>query len=49
MKSLFTNALAEGLNSIIQLAKYRARGYRNINNFINMIYFIGNYLKFDFH
>lgn len=49
MKSLFTNALSEGLNSIFQLAKYRARGYRNINNFINMIYFTGNDFKFDFH
>ena len=49
MKSLFTNALAEGLNSIFQLAKYRARGYRNIDNFINIIYFTGNDFKFDFH
>jgi len=49
MKSLFTNALSEGLNSIFQLAKYRARGFRNIDNFISMIYFIGNDFKFDFH
>ena len=49
MKSLFTNALSEGLNSIFQLAKYRARGYRNIDNFINMIYFTGNDFKFYFH
>ncbi|MFT7203267.1 MAG: transposase, partial [Algoriphagus sp.] len=25
-----------------------ARGYRNINNFINMIYFIAGKLKFDY-
>lgn len=49
MKSLFTNALAEGLNSIFQLAKYRSRGFRNISNFISMIYFMGNDFKFDFH
>ena len=32
----------------IQLAKRRARGYRNINNFINMIYFLCGKLKFDY-
>jgi len=32
MKSLVTNAVAEGLNSIFQLAKSRARGYKNIAN-----------------
>ncbi|MDP3443949.1 MAG: hypothetical protein Q8T08_13920, partial [Ignavibacteria bacterium] len=32
----------------IQLAKRRARGYRNINNFINMIYFLNRKLKFDY-
>lgn len=37
-----TNAVAEGLNSVMQLARYRARGYRNVNNFMNMIYFLGN-------
>ena len=35
-------------NSKIQLAKRRARGYRNINNFINMIYFLCGKLKFDY-
>ena len=49
MKSLFTNALSEGLNSVFQLAKFRARGFRNIDNFINMIYFTGNDFKFKFH
>jgi transposase len=49
MKSLDTNALAEGLNSLFQLAKSRARGFRNIDNFINMIYFLGNHFKFVFH
>jgi len=35
-----SNGISEGLNSIIQLAKSRARGFRNINNFINIIYLI---------
>lgn len=40
IKSQITNGILEGINSKIQLAKKRARGYRNINNFINMIYFL---------
>jgi len=36
------------INSKIQLAKRRVRGYRNINNFINMIYFLCGKLKFDY-
>jgi transposase len=34
-----TNAAAEGLNSKIQLIKYRARGYRNADRFERAIYF----------
>lgn len=37
-----TNAVAEGINSVIQLARTRARGYRNTENYIAMIYFLGN-------
>ena len=36
-----SNGISEGINSIIQLAKSRARGFRNINNFINIIYLLG--------
>ena len=36
-----SNGLAEGINSIIQLAKSRARGFRNIDNYINIIYLLG--------
>lgn len=36
---LYTNAYAEQINSIIQNIKRTARGFRNINNFITMIYF----------
>lgn len=43
-----TNGVLEGINSKVQLAKRRARGYRNIKNFINMIYFLTAKLKFDY-
>jgi transposase len=36
-----TNARLEGLNSLFQSAKARARGYRNERTFITMIYMIG--------
>ncbi len=44
-----TNAVAEGINSVVQMAKSRARGFRNIENFKAMIYFLGNDFKFNFH
>lgn len=47
-QSRLNNGILEGINSKIQLAKKRARGYRNIDNFINMIYFITGKLKFDY-
>jgi transposase len=40
------NGILEGINSKIQLAKRRARGFRNVDNFINMIYFLCGKLKF---
>jgi transposase len=43
-----TNGVLEGINSKIQLAKRRARGYRNPLNFINMIYFLCAKLNFDY-
>lgn len=43
-----SNGILEGINSKIQLAKRRARGYRNKTNFINMIYYIAGKLKFDY-
>ncbi len=48
LKSRITAGAIEGINNKIQLAKRRARGYRNINNFINMIYFLCGKLKFDY-
>ena len=48
IQSKINNGILEGLNSKIQLAKKRARGYQNITNFINMIYFTCGKLKFDY-
>ena len=36
--SRITNGILEGMNSIVQLIKRNARGYRNPRYFINMIY-----------
>ena len=41
-----TNGLLEGMNSLIQTAKARSRGFRNVDNFITMIYLIGAKLEF---
>ena len=46
--SRISNGILEGINSKIQLAKRRARGYRNTDNFINMIYFIAGKLDFNY-
>ncbi len=43
-----TNGVLEGINNKVQLAKRRARGFRNTENFINMIYFLTAKLKFDY-
>jgi transposase len=40
-----SNAFAEGLNSAIQAAKQRARGFKTANNFIAVIYLIAGKLK----
>lgn len=46
--SHLTNGILEGINNKIQLAKRRARGFRNLDNFINMIFFLCGKLKFDY-
>ncbi len=43
-----TNGILEGINSKIQLLKRRARGYRKISNFINMIHFCCGKLNFHY-
>jgi transposase len=48
LKSNITAGVIEGINNKIQLAKRRARGYRKMDNFINMIYFLCGKLKFDY-
>jgi transposase len=47
-ESRLTNGILEGINSKIQLAKRRARGFRKTTNFINMIFFTCGKLKFDY-
>ena len=45
--SRLTVGLPEGMNSLIQAAKSRARGYRTNTNLIAMIYLLGAKLKFN--
>jgi transposase len=40
--STYTNARLEGLNGLFQAARARARGYRNTETFMTMIYLIGS-------
>lgn len=40
--SRMTNGLLEGINSLVQASKRKARGYRSIENFIAMIYATAN-------
>ena len=40
--STYTNARLEGLNGLFQAARARARGYRNTQTFMTMIYMIGS-------
>jgi transposase len=46
-RSRISNGLMEGLCSLIQAAKARARGYRTTKNLISMIYLIAGKLNFD--
>jgi len=48
-KKVADNAFAERVNLKIQEIKRIAKGYRNINNFILMIYFHVGVLKFETH
>ena len=41
-----TNSILEGFNSLISIIKNRARGFRNMENFKNMIYFCLGQLNF---
>ena len=44
--SKINNGILEGINSLIQAVKAKARGYRTIKNLITMIYLIGGKLEF---
>ena len=43
--SHLTNGLLEGINGLVQAAKRRARGYRNVENLIAMVYMTANKTK----
>lgn len=45
-QSNINNGILEGINSLIQAAKAKARGYRTTRNLITMIYLIGGKLNF---
>jgi len=47
--SRVSNGIMEGLNSLIQAAKRKARGYRNHSTFIIMAYLIAGKLDFSTH
>lgn len=47
MITKISNGVAEGINSVVQLVKARARGFRNTQNFMDMIYLIGNDFVFS--
>ncbi|OXM13454.1 ISL3 family transposase [Paenibacillus herberti] len=43
--SKMTNGLLEGINGLVQAAKRKARGYRNVHNLIAMVYMTANKLR----
>jgi len=46
-KSKISNGILEGINSLVQAAKARARGYRTNDYLITMIYLITGKLQFN--
>ena len=46
VETKINNGILESINAKIQQAKRRAKGYRNLNNFKNMIYFLCGKLDF---
>lgn len=46
-KSGYTNGILEGINSLIQAAKAKARGYRSTRNLIAIVYLIAAKLTFN--
>lgn len=46
-RSQVNNGLLEGLNSLIQAAKAKARGYRSVKNFTIIVYLLTGKLNFS--
>ena len=46
-RSRITNGMIEGINSLVQAAKARARGYRTTENFITIAYLVCGKLNFN--
>jgi len=46
-RSQIDNGLLEGLNSLVQAAKAKARGYRNSKNFKIIVYLLTGKLDFS--
>jgi transposase len=44
-KNRFTNAICEGVNSIIQAAKRKARGYHTFRTFAAIIYLVSGKMR----
>jgi transposase len=47
-QTLRTNASLEGFKSNISIIKSRVRSFKNMRNFMNMIYFVCRELSFDY-
>ena len=47
LHSRITNGMLEAMNSLVQAAKVRARGYRTTENFITMAYLVCGKLSFN--
>jgi transposase len=46
-RSQISNGLLEGISSLVQAAKAKARGYRSLRNLIAMVYLLTGKLEFD--
>ena len=46
-RNRLTNAICEGLNSMIQAAKRKARGYKTFDGLVTMIYLVVGKLKIN--
>lgn len=48
VRTKMSNGVLEGINSKIQLAKRRARGFRSLSTFMSMVYFLCGKMKFNY-